>query len=116
MEDNVLDKFIEKHCPNPAPATTGKKRTSSVREALDRDPARIGEQVAAKVTKGNEDGSWILGNVYNYDPHNQQYMIQDEDDTNRIVTLSVHDVRRLEDSAASLRKGKSLLSRASRGK
>eukprot|EP00981_Chlorochromonas_danica_P013910 scaffold7068_cov179-Ochromonas_danica.AAC.10 len=109
-EDNVVDKFIEKHGgPSAAANTQSKKRTHSVRELLDREPACIGEQVAAKVSKSNEDGSWILGNVLDYDPRNQVYAIQDEDDVNRVVQLHAQDVRRLEDTAAALRRGDDVL-------
>jgi hypothetical protein len=69
------------------------------------EPACIGEQVAAKVLKGQEDGCWILGNVLDYDPHSQHYAIQDEDDVSRVVTLHSEDVRTLEDSGVSLRRG-----------
>lgn len=102
----MVDKFIEKHGgPSATVNTQSKKRTHSVRELLDREPAGIGEQVAAKVSKSNEDGSWILGNVLDYDPRNQVYAIQDEDDVNRVVQLHAQDVRRLEDTAAALRRG-----------
>jgi hypothetical protein len=65
--------------------------------------------VAAKVIKSNEDGCWILGNVLDYNPVSQLYRIQDEDDSNRIVTLSFHEVKRLEDTAQHLKKGDPVL-------
>jgi hypothetical protein len=38
-------------------------------------------QVAAKLSKGSaEEGSWILGNVLDYNHKMQTYEIQDEDD------------------------------------
>lgn len=61
--------------------------------------------MAAKVSKANEDGSWILGNVLDYDPRSQIYAVQDEDDVSRVVTLSFFDVKRLQDSASHLRRG-----------
>lgn len=37
------------------------------------------------------------------------YEVQDEDDTSRVMLLNYHDVRRLEDSAAHLRRGDHVL-------
>lgn len=74
------------------------------REVLDATPACLGEQIAAKV-----NGSWILGNVLDYEASSGQYAVQDEDDVSRVVTLSWTDIRRLEDSAIHLRKGDSVL-------
>lgn len=59
--------------------------------------------MAAKV--GDEEGSWILGNVLEYDPINQVYTVQDEDDANRVVLLPFNYVCRLQDSSAYLRRG-----------
>ena len=39
--------------------------------------------MAAKVSKSGEDGSWILGNILDFDAKNQTYLVQDEDDVNR---------------------------------
>lgn len=61
------------------------------------------------MTKSNEDGSWILGNVLDYDPKSQCYEIQDEDDVSRVMILAFSDVRRLEDASQSLRRGDSVL-------
>ena len=66
-------------------------------------------QVAAKVSNSNEDGSWILGNVLEYDSKTKTYEIQDEDDVNRIMSLPYTDVRRLEDLSNNLRKGDRIL-------
>ncbi len=66
-------------------------------------------KVAAKVSKSNEDGSWILGNVLEYDPKSQCYEIQDEDDVSRVMILGFSDVRRLEDASQSLRRGDPVL-------
>ena len=65
--------------------------------------------MAAKVAKSNEDGSWILGNVLEYNPVTQMYLVQDEDDVSRVISLTYDDVRRLDDSSASLRRGDSVL-------
>ena len=50
----------------------------------------------------NEDGSWILGNVLNYDRRTQVYEVQDEDDNSRVVQLAFSDVRRLDDTSGSI--------------
>lgn len=81
------------------------KRPKYSREHLDCEPAKIGEQVAAKVSKSNENGSWILGCPTEYDAMSDTYIVQDEDDASRVMMLSSADVRRLDDSAAHLRKG-----------
>lgn len=56
-----------------------------------------------------EDGAWILGNVLDYNPMTQSYMVQDEDDVNRVLTMGFHDVRRLDDSSSHLRRGDQVL-------
>lgn len=56
-----------------------------------------------------EDGAWILGNVLDYNPMTQSYMVQDEDDVNRVLTMDFHDVRRLDDSNSILRRGDQVL-------
>lgn len=56
-----------------------------------------------------EDGAWILGNVLDYNPMTQSYMVQDEDDVNRVLTMGFHDVRRLDDSTSNLRRGDQVL-------
>ena len=61
------------------------------------------------MTRSNEDGSWILGNVLEYDPKSQAYEVQDEDDVSRVMVLGFSDVRRLEDSIHSLRRGDPVL-------
>lgn len=59
--------------------------------------------------KYNEDGSWILGNVLEYNPASQRYLIQDEDEVNRVTQLAYDDVRRLDDSSSNLRRGDAVL-------
>lgn len=66
-------------------------------------------KVAAKISKSGDDGTWILANVLDYDAKNQCYEIQDEDDISRVMMLSFSDVRRLEDSSQSLRRGDAVL-------
>jgi SAGA-associated factor 29 len=65
--------------------------------------------VAAKVSKTNENGSWILGNVLEFDSNTHFYEIQDEDDVSRVMSLYFLDVKRLDDSASYLRRGDEVL-------
>lgn len=66
-------------------------------------------QVAAKVSKADDNGGWILANVLGIDPTNEIYEVQDEDDPRRIVTISYSNLRRLTDNAADIRKGDRVL-------
>lgn len=106
----MINKIVEKRCFAGADSNVSRKKlsSSSNRETLDREPAAPGEQVAARV-KFDEDGSWILGNVLEYNPATQRYLVQDEDEVNRVVQLAYDDVRRLDDSCANLRRGDSVL-------
>jgi len=36
------------------------------------------------VSKSDE---WILGNILDFDPRNQTYLVQDEDDVNRYIIV-----------------------------
>jgi len=106
QETEVVDKFANTFC-RAMPDPSAKKRPwirSALREQLDAEPARAGEQIAAHVNNNGEDG-YILGNVLDYDSNLQTYEIQDEDDVNRVLYLNYSDVKRLEDSAAHLRRG-----------
>lgn len=106
-ESDVVDKFVSKFCRSTADVTCQNRKrmstTSFYREQLDSEPARIGEQVAAKVS--SESGSWILANTLDYDTTTLMYELQDEDDINRVMQLGYNEVKRLEDSAAHIRRG-----------
>lgn len=100
IEADVLEKcFTHAVVVHPTPSVESKRR----RHHLDSELARVGEQVAAKVSKSDENGSWILGNVLKYE--DDTFSIQDEDDATRVMSLPVTDVRRLEDTAVHLKKG-----------
>jgi len=110
IETDIVDKFVGKYCKSTADASGSSNRKrmrtqSFYREQLDSEPARSGEQVAAKVLATNENGSWILANTLDFDVASQIYELQDEDDTNRTMQLGFAEVKRLEDSAAHLRRG-----------
>uniref|UniRef100_A0A7S2YU48 SGF29 C-terminal domain-containing protein n=1 Tax=Entomoneis paludosa TaxID=265537 RepID=A0A7S2YU48_9STRA len=57
--------------------------------------ARQGEQVAAKVTRTDENGSWILASVQRFYPDTETYDVQDEDDTSKLIRLPWSHVMRL---------------------
>jgi len=57
--------------------------------------ARPGEQVAAKVTRTDENGSWILASVQCFYPDTETYDVQDEDDTSKLIRLPWNHVMRL---------------------
>eukprot|EP01041_Mallomonas_annulata_P001112 gene1112-2162_t len=104
IEFNVIDKVISQMKPAPsAPEPTQSRKRR--RDQLDSEHARIGEQVAAKVSRLEENGAWILANVLEYNASTSTYIIQDEDDVARVITLPARDVKRLEDSASHIRKG-----------
>lgn len=73
--------------------------------------AKVHEQVAAKVSAGDENGAWILASVVKYDPTSDAYAVQDEDDS-KIIELPSVKVRRLgmaEDALDELQKGERVL-------
>ena len=57
--------------------------------------ARPGEQVAAKVTRTDENGSWILASVQRFYADTQTYDVQDEDDISKLIRLPWSHVMRL---------------------
>jgi len=57
--------------------------------------ARPGEQVAAKVTRTDENGSWILASVQRFYSDTETYDVQDEDDTSKLIRLPWSHVMRL---------------------
>eukprot|EP00934_Nitzschia_sp_Nitz4_P006840 Nitzschia sp. Nitz4//scaffold5_size260463//59942//60883//NITZ4_000957-RA/size260463-processed-gene-0.60-mRNA-1//1//CDS//3329555265//6830//frame0 len=68
--------------------------------------ARPGEQVAAKVTRTDENGSWILASVQRFYPDTETYDVQDEDDTSKLIRLPWSHVMRLSTGAEGcFRKG-----------
>jgi len=57
--------------------------------------ANQGDQVAAKVTRTDENGSWILAHVLRFYPDSETYDVQDEDDTSKLIRLPWNYVMRL---------------------
>mmetsp|Transcript_16393 Transcript_16393/g.66254 ORF Transcript_16393/g.66254 Transcript_16393/m.66254 type:complete len:266 (-) Transcript_16393:523-1320(-) len=75
--------------------------------------AKPGEQVAAKVTLIDENGSWILASIVSYNRRTTSYQVQDEDDATKIVELPASRIRRLhnesDDATRDLQKGDRVL-------
>lgn len=68
--------------------------------------ARPGEQVAAKVTRTDENGSWILASVQKFYEDSDNYDVQDEDDTSKLIRLPwTHVMRIATGLEGALRKG-----------
>ena len=63
--------------------------------------AKPGEQVAAKVTLVDENGSWILASVLHYNRRATTYQVQDEDDASKLIELPASRIRRLYDDRDS---------------
>jgi hypothetical protein len=106
IENEVVDQFAEHFVHSFVDKSEPVKRERRRRE---REVAKVGEQIAAKVLNTNENGAWILGNVLDYDPGRDMYDIQDEDDNSKYYTLSSREVKRLEDVTSQYRKGDGVL-------
>jgi hypothetical protein len=78
--------YFDGHRPHPK-----RKRTKWA--------ARPGEQVAAKVTRTDENGSWILASVQRFYADTETYDVQDEDDTSKLIRLPWSHVMRLSTGA-----------------
>ena len=77
------------HFDGTAPSHLMRKRRRS------KIAARPNEQVAAKVTRTDENGSWILANVQRFYNDTETYDVQDEDDTSKLIRLPWNHVMRL---------------------
>jgi len=51
--------------------------------------------IAAKVTRTDENGSWILASVQRFYADTETYDVQDEDDTSKLIRLPWSHVMRL---------------------
>ncbi len=65
------------------------------RRRRSKNAARPSEQVAAKVTRTDENGSWILASVQRFYADTETYDVQDEDDTSKLIRLPWNHVMRL---------------------
>jgi len=73
------------------------------------DAALPSEQVAAHVTTTDENGSWILARVVEYNSATNVYKVQDEDDPSKVMQLKWEDVLKLNDNTTSFSKGDKVL-------
>ena len=65
------------------------------RRRRSKNAAKPSEQVAAKITRTNENGSWILASVQRFYAESETYDVQDEDDTSKLIRLPWTHVMRL---------------------
>ena len=96
-EEAIVARFFE-HLDDVDAARAGENDTGV---------ARVHEQVAAKVSTTDENGSWILASVVRYDATSDAYAVQDEDDQ-KILELPASRIRRLgvaDDNLDELQKG-----------
>jgi len=77
------------HFDGSIPGSFARKRRRS------KNAARPAEQVAAKVTRTDENGSWILASVQRFYADTETYDVQDEDDSSKIIRLPWNHVMRL---------------------
>lgn len=91
LEDSSPSKYARKtaHFDGFAPPISLRKRQRN------KNAARPQEQVAAKVTRTDENGSWILASVVRFYPDTETYDVQDEDDTTKLIRLPWNHVMRL---------------------
>mmetsp|Transcript_42275 Transcript_42275/g.47761 ORF Transcript_42275/g.47761 Transcript_42275/m.47761 type:complete len:500 (+) Transcript_42275:131-1630(+) len=88
---------------NPTTITTNSTSQNAATRIMNRKrtkwAARPGEQVAAKVTRTDENGSWILASVQRFYVDTETYDVQDEDDTSKLIRLPWSHVMRLSTGA-----------------
>jgi len=110
-EEDAVDGFLEK-LERGEQAVEYARRTRVVTAATAGRPkqarrrqyaARPGEQVAAKVTRTDENGSWILAAVQRFYPENECYDVQDEDDTSKLIRLPWTHVMQLSNNFSAER-------------
>jgi hypothetical protein len=103
----VIDAFYGKFgCSSTQTIKNNKRQRTNTKE-LTEEPAMRGEQVAAKLQRGDENGCWVLANIIDF--NGTHYEVQDEDDMSKKFVLPRRDVRRLDDNASAFRKGDNVL-------
>lgn len=105
-EDDAVDAFLERLAAGNQAVDYGRRTaawTTSRSTARRRRQyaARPGEQVAAKVTRTDENGSWILASVQKFYPDTETYDVQDEDDVSKLIRLPWTHVMQLSHSPAA---------------
>mmetsp|Transcript_37132 Transcript_37132/g.85824 ORF Transcript_37132/g.85824 Transcript_37132/m.85824 type:complete len:269 (+) Transcript_37132:227-1033(+) len=109
--DGAAGKAIAYEPPSKKTRVQVRKPARPVRRSVSDmwGPAKPGEQVGVKLTKGEENGSWILATVSRYYPDSDIFEVQDEDDESKLIKLPSENVERLEDSVEGLSKGDMVL-------
>lgn len=95
-KDSKKDAAAAKMNLNPNAAVASSRGSNRKRTKW---AARPGEQVAAKVTRTDENGSWILASVQRFYVDTETYDVQDEDDTSKLIRLPWSHVMRLSTGA-----------------
>lgn len=104
-EDDAVDGFLERlaagtEAVDYARRTAAWTKSRSTSRRRRQYAARPGEQVAAKVTRTDENGSWILASVQKFYPDTETYDVQDEDDVSKLIRLPWTHVMQLGHSPA----------------
>lgn len=108
-EEDAIDGFLERldkgdqavdYARRTAAYAGAMTTTTRPRSRRRQYAARPGEQVAAKVTRTDENGSWILAAVQRFYPDTETYDVQDEDDTSKLIRLPWTHVMQLSKSSA----------------
>lgn len=101
-EEECIDGFLQRLQAGSAAVTEFTRETQfydghriNPKRKRSKYAARSGEQVAAKVTRTDENGSWILACVQRFYPETDTYDVQDEDDTSKLIRLPWTHVMRL---------------------
>eukprot|EP00638_Chattonella_subsalsa_P003449 CAMPEP_0117755704 /NCGR_PEP_ID=MMETSP0947-20121206/13611_1 /TAXON_ID=44440 /ORGANISM="Chattonella subsalsa, Strain CCMP2191" /LENGTH=452 /DNA_ID=CAMNT_0005575091 /DNA_START=199 /DNA_END=1554 /DNA_ORIENTATION=+ len=107
-KQNISHPKKRKHPPTATGPTSQSNKKNRHRN-VNMEPARRGEQVAAKVNSSEENGAWILARVVEYSSVKQVYTVQDEDDASKVMELKYTDVLRLNNSTGNFMKGDRVL-------
>ena len=104
-EEECIGGFLDRLEAGPRPTTDYTRKTAyfdgrapslAVRKRQrSKMAARPGEQVAAKVTRTDENGSWILASVQRFYPDTDTFDVLDMDDTSKLIRLPWNHVMRL---------------------
>mmetsp|Transcript_17586 Transcript_17586/g.26451 ORF Transcript_17586/g.26451 Transcript_17586/m.26451 type:complete len:252 (+) Transcript_17586:3-758(+) len=95
-EESVLSRFFEALDKHASRDDDDEDNMEVIEYEEDDETAKPGEQVAAKITSLDENGSWILASVVALNRRTNTYQVQDEDDPTKLVELPAARIRRLE--------------------
>ena len=86
-----------------------KESSAAKKRRRTKDAAAPGEQVAAKTSRNDENGSWILATVQQYYRDTETYDVQDDDDVTKLIRLPFNHVMRLSTGKESFTKGTTVM-------